>query len=69
MMDKTNDNLLARQKNFSPQENGQLERCKADLRLVLCELLHFLMFYDNVCLIFKKPVFATIAAFENCFSL
>ena len=52
-MDKTNDNLLARQKNFSPQASGQLELCKADLRVVICELLHFLMFYDNVCLIFK----------------
>lgn len=69
IMDKTNDNLLARQKNFSPQASGQLELCKADLRLFICKLLHILMFYDNVCLIFKQPMFATIATFENCFSL
>lgn len=68
-MDKTNDNLLAHQKNFWPQASGQLELCKADLRLVSCELLHFLVFCDNVYLIFKQPMFATIAAFENYFPL
>lgn len=65
-MDKTNDNLLNLQKYFSPQASGQLELCKADLSLVICELLHFLIFHDDVCLIFKQPVFA---AFQDCFSL